>query len=357
MELSIHQARKLKTTSINILSGFGLGLVYVMLSDGLGDSFPIINGVTIGVLVGLVVSLLELQVFTGSIRKLRFSYIILIRTTLYLILITMIILLELMVARMVKYNLGFKEVWVSREFQNYLFHMDFPVVIIYTLAIAFTVNFTRQMNRKMGQGVLWSFITGKYYKPTQTERIFMFMRLKNSSQLVMKLGRLEFHKFLNDFAFDITESILIHRGQIYQYIEDEIVVVWNMDYGLKDANCIRTFFAIKKSLFELREQYFLKFGLTPKFEAAFHCGPVIQGEIGAVKSEIAFLGDVMNTSSRILGRCSELSKDLLLSAHLMYRLDLPAIYKPEVCGKILLKGKEQPMELFSIKESIIPSSL
>ena len=351
MALTVRQSRRLRISGIIISAGIVLALFYTLFSDGLRNGlFPYINAVIIGFLLALLISFFELYVFTGGFRRLKFITSMLIRTVAYLALIPLIIFLELAIARMVRDNRNFCEVWASEEFQNYLLKQDFVEVIVYTLAIAFTVNFILQMSRKMGQGVLWSFITGRYYKPVQKEFIFMFVRIKHSDQIVKRLGRLKFHKFLNDFIFDITETILEHQGHIHQYIEDEMVVYWNIENGLNNANCIRTFFDANKSIHELKEKYYLKYELVPQIQAAYHCGQVVQGEIGAVKSEIAFYGDVMNTSSRILAQCTALDKELLLSAHLIYRMELPAIYESIVCGKIELKGKEKPLELFSVRE-------
>jgi len=353
MALTIRQSRRLRTSGLLISAGIVLALIYTLLSDGLSELFPYINAVIIGFLLALLISYVEQYVFTGSFRRLKFLTSMFIRTVVYLSLIPLIIFLVLVLARMARDDRNFYEVWASEEFQYYLFEQDFLVGIVYALAIAFTVNFILQMSRKMGQGVLWSFITGRYYKPVQKEFIFMFLRIKHSDQIAKKIGRLKFHKFLNDFIFDITETILVHQGQIHQYVEDEIVVFWNVKNGLNNANCIRTFFDAKKCLHEQREKYYLKYEVVPQIQAAYHCGQVVQGEIGAVKSEISFYGDVMNTSSRILDHCTELDKELLLSAHLMYRMELPAIYESVVCGKIELKGKSKPLELFSIEEIIM----
>jgi adenylate cyclase len=160
-----------------------------------------------------------------------------------------------------------------------------------------------------------------------------------------------YHKFLNDFIFDITAPILAHRGIIYQYVDDEIVVSWDVKQGFKNAHCIRTFFEAKSIIHENRESYYNKYRLVPQLHASFHCGHVIIGEIGDVKSEIAFYGDTMNTTSRILAQCIVLNKEILISTHLMYRLDLPPIFENEACGNIQLKGKEKPLELYTVKQA------
>ena len=351
MSLSIQQRRKLKTTGLLILTGILLGPVFTVFSNEFTSAYPYINAIIIGFSVALLVALLELYVFTGGVRKLKFISILTLRTGLYLILITLIIFLILAMARATRYDMSFSEVLESEEFQQFVYEGHFSIIIVYTLTIAFTVNFTRQMSRKMGQGVLLSFITGRYYRPVQQERIFMFMRIRHSDRIMQKLGHVKSYKFLNDFIYDITEPILVHRGVIYQYVDDEIVVSWDMKYGLKNVQCIRTFFEAKRTIYENRESYYNQYGVVPQLQAGFHCGPVIIGEIGDIKSEIAFYGDIMNTTSRILAQCTVLNKEILISAHLMNRLSLPVIYESEACGNIHLKGKEKPLELYTVKEA------
>jgi hypothetical protein len=36
-----------------------------------------------------------------------------------------------------------------------------------------------------------------------------------------------YHMLLKDFFADITNPILDNRGQIYQYVGDEVVIAWN----------------------------------------------------------------------------------------------------------------------------------
>lgn len=351
MTLTIQQRRKLRTTGLLIIGGIVLGPVFTVFSDGFTAIFPYINAVIIGFSVALLVALLELYVFTKRIRKLTFLTILLLRTGLYMVCITIITFLILVFARTIRYNMSFSAVLKSEEFQRFMYEGHFIIIIVYILAIAFTVNFTRQMSRKMGQGVLLSFITGKYYRPIQQERIFMFMHIMHSDHIMQKLGHTQSYQFLNDFIYDVTEPILVHRGVIYQYVDDEIVVSWDMKHGLKNAHCIRTFFAAKRAIYENREHYYNQYGLVPQLQAGFHCGPVIIGEIGDIKSEIAFYGDIMNTTSRIVAQCTSLNKTLLISVHLMSKLTLPAIYESEACGHIQLKGKEKPMELHTVEEA------
>jgi len=48
------------------------------------------------------------------------------------------------------------------------------------------------------------------------------------------------------------------------------------------------------------------------FKAGIHIGKLVAGEMGVVKKEIVFSGDVLNTSSRIQAECNKLNCSLLI---------------------------------------------
>ena len=350
MALSVNNIRRLIQGRNMVLLATFLGLLYVVFSDGFKEIYPFINGGIAGFIAGLVIATLELGFFSGGLRKRRFVYILILRTSLYFFFLTLLILNVLIVSRMIRLDQSYVKVLSDPAFQHYIFKEDFPIVVVYAIVFAFSVNFTRMMSRKLGQGMLLSYVTGTYRKPVTQERIVMFMKLQNSQEISEQLGSLNFYRFLNDFFYDITDSIIMHRGIIYEYVEDLIVVTWDINKGLTNSNCIRTFFHALEELELKKEAYFTKYKVIPKPYAAFHCGKLIRAEIGDVKSEIAFQGDVMNTTSRILKECEDLNATLLASAHLVLRLDLPVIYAANSKGKIKLRGKEEEVELYEIGE-------
>ena len=153
MALSVRQKRKLRISRNIILTGIALGIFYAFLADGFTAWFPYINGIATGALVGLVISILELQILDERIRRLRFITLVLVRTALYVVFIPLVIFFELMTARVIKFNMSYVEVYNSEEFQNYLFNEDFLVALVYTIVLSFLVNFIYQISRKMGQGM------------------------------------------------------------------------------------------------------------------------------------------------------------------------------------------------------------
>lgn len=73
------------------------------------------------------------------------------------------------------------------------------------------------------------------------------------------------------------------------------------------------------------------------------------GEIGVVKRDIVFSGDVLNTTARIQNKCNELGVNILLSKYLLEKLgnQLNA-FQPKEVGDIELRGKQQKVMLYTL---------
>ena len=226
------------------------------------------------------------------------------------------------------------------EFLRYYFLW---LVILLLTMLAFLIN------DKYGPGVFKAFLFGKYFKPRRTERIFMFLDLRGSTRIAEKLGEVQYFSFLKQVFSDVTPAIIYSRGEIYQYVGDEIVVSWRMDKGLKNASCLTCFQEIQQALTPREEYYQIHFGIIPEFKAGLHCGYVIAGEMGAVKREIAYSGDVLNTTSRIQGKCNEMGVNVLLSHALTQRLEeTESSISLQQAGEVSLSGKEEKMILYTL---------
>jgi len=127
-----------------------------------------------------------------------------------------------------------------------------------------------------------------------------------------------------------------------------MIVCWKLKDGLKNNNSIECFFAMKRALVGQKKKYESKFGILPTFKAGLHFGTVTTGEIGSLKKEIIFTGDVLNTSARIQGLCNHFDADLLVSEDLAKILQLPATYAIRSVGDNLLRGRSKTMEIFAV---------
>ena len=328
-----------------------LGPFYAFFSDGTEHLYPFVNGAIAAFLLALSVLVLELGVFKSVLfRRVRFIYLVIIRFFIYLIVIVFITYNVFLISRMVRFDRTYREISESAEFYNYIFHQDYFLDVLYALIIILAINFIWQMNRNLGQGVLLAYLTGKYSKARQEERVFLFITLDSAKEIEDALGPFRFHRFLNDMIYDLTDPIVAYRGVIYEYVQEQLVVSWPIKTAIDNANCIRVLFDIRNELEMRKGRYFETYGFVPGLRAAGHCGAVVRAEIGEVRSELAYFGDTLSITSRILDTCRDLGLDLLLSKDLLNIIELPAIYVAHKVGKFKLKGRTDKTPLYTVKE-------
>ena len=234
-------------------------------------------------------------------------------------------------------------VWLLRE------SAERPLIerggVVFSLVLSLGFNLLFGVNDLLGQGVLFNFVAGRYRRPRVEDRVLLFIDMESSTVIAERLGEAGFLDFLNRFVADVTESIVAQRGAIHKYVGDEIIVTWPLAAGLRDGHCVHPCFDAKA--------YIRDFGLRANFRAALHCGPVVIGELGTIKMEIAFLGDTMNTAARLQQACRDTGQRVLASAALVNRLAAlpPGIAKRSI-GRLRLRGKENEIELYALTAGV-----
>ncbi len=327
-----------------------LGVTYAVV---FGDAHyhGIFVGAVAGLAIGLVLSIGEVYFFQTRGQRLRFSVLLGLRTLFYVVVISGVVIVVVATHQAYMDSTSLVTALASSTFRRFLVGGDFLRVSFYALTTSLAINFVRQISRLLGPKVLLNYLTGRYHRPVEEDRIFMFLDIKSSTAIAERLGNKLYHSFLNDFFFDISAPIVETKGRIYQYVGDEVVVTWTEQEGLQDANCIACFFRVAATLHMHADLYERKYGFFPGFKAGYHFGPVIAGEIGDAKKDIVFHGDTVNTAARIRSECSRLGKDLLFSGDLRGKLADVRGLIPESVGKIRLKGKQEEIELFTFREA------
>jgi adenylate cyclase len=225
------------------------------------------------------------------------------------------------------------------------------------LAVSLFSNFLDELHRKLGRDAIYNLVLGKYHQVKEEERLFLFIDLNNSTDIAEEMGELEFSHFLQDYFYDISEPIARYFGRVYQYVGDEVVVTWPLRKGLRFAVCTRCFFAIQKQIRRYEKQYMERYGRVPGFKAALHGGNVVVSEVGKYKSEIAYHGDVLNTTARMLSKCHELGADFIISDFVRERVQFPNYLLADPLGEFQLKGKQQETGLHAVYLSIKKSEV
>jgi adenylate cyclase len=212
-------------------------------------------------------------------------------------------------------------------------------------AITLFTLFLLQVNDKFGPGILIKFLAGNYHRPKTEQCIFMFMDMRSSTTIAVKIGNENYFNLLNDFFADITDTILNNEGEIYQYVGDEIIISWSIKKGTRKANCLHCFTQVQEKLIALRPIYEMKYGVLPEFKAGLHYGPVMAGEVGVIKKDIIYSGDVLNTTARIQEQCNHYSVDFLISKETFDLMPDTKGYELVPLGSIELRGKKRKIEL------------
>lgn len=341
--------RKIKTLAFVCIFTCLAGVVYQLIDEKRLDY----NSLTVGFAMGLVIGLLELFLLPKSrihFQQWSFTKIILGKTLLYTAVIYV-------VAVMLAFISGFFQGRQLKELLPFLTSSNLMVLVIYTLVVYGLLVFILQINHLLGEGVLWKFIQGKYLKPREEERIFMFLDMRSSTTIAEQLGHVRFYTLLNELFHEISQPVLQTKAEIYQYVGDEVVLTWKIEDGLEDSNCLKTFFLFQESLRRNNEHYLQDFGIQPEFKAGLHFGKVVSAQIGDLKREIVYNGDVLNTTARIQDECNKYKRDFLVSGILMERLDRTNGFQWERLDTIRLRGKEKEVELFSVTNISTSSSI
>lgn len=336
-------------------------IVYTLLEKGLLGNLPyypstgnpyffgrnIITTPLASLVTGLGIGILEVYYFNKWFIKRSFSRKILYKSAIYLI----IILLFLLIIFIGTSN-GMSALLTRSELWKYswAFFTNYSLlsVAIYVAAIILVTQFYTEVSDSIGHAALLNFFLGKYHQPLQEERIFMFLDMRSSTTIAENLGHVKYFEMLKEYFSDLSGPVIDHGGEIYQYAGDEMIVSWKPGDRLKNSDCIRCFFAMKEMIGSRAEKYKERFGLAPGFKAGFHCGMVTTGEIGVLKKEIIFTGDVLNTAARIQGLCNLFQVDILISGVLVEKFAPDPIFQTGSLGEHELKGKGEKMELFTI---------
>jgi adenylate cyclase len=231
---------------------------------------------------------------------------------------------------------------------SFLYSQSFIIGVGFGLGLTLIFNFFYILNTLIGRKVLGKLFMGMYRNPIEVDRVFMFLDIKSSTTIAEQIGHTKFLSLVNDFFYDIVEPVRQTRGDIYKYVGDEAIITWKTKDATKESNCLRCFFLIQEVIENKKTYYQKKYSLVPEFKAGLHGGISVTGELGYTKREIAYMGDVLNTTARIEEACKTYNEPILISKSLMLQMNDQEEYKFSEVGKDKLRGKEQEISLFKV---------
>jgi adenylate cyclase len=311
-------------------------------------TWPVIIFASLAVLmVGLMVGTIEMFWLERYFRNKSFGRKLLYRFLVYSLLMLIIILITYPIAASLEEGVSPVHPIIWERLRNFLISVNFFSTGIQMAFSLFLCFFYLGISESVGDRVLINFFTGKYHKPKEEERIFMFLDMRSSTTVAEKLGNYKYFNLLKDYYDDLSESIIQFSGEVYQYVGDEIVISWSFKKGTQRDNCIRCFYAMKDALSKKKAFYLKKYGTCPEFKAGIHSGKVTTGEIGALKKDIFYTGDVLNVTSRIQNLCNKYEMELIVSEQLANLLMLQGFDKIPL-GMVEIRGRKATLPIFGL---------
>ena len=299
-------------------------------------------------IVGLAVGIIEVLFLKKFFINKSFRQKIFYKTLIYLSMnyIFTVVVFPIGTSLDLNYSILYPRVW--EMFLIFITSVTYLSVVLYTAITLVISLFYAEMNENIGHEVLKNFFTGRYHSPIEEERIFMFLDMKSSTTIAENLGHVKYFELLREYYADLSKTIIQYSGEIYQYVGDEIVISWKLKNGLRNNNCIKCFNVMKRNLESQAEKYIKEFDVVPTFKAGFHVGKVTTGEIGVIKKDIIFTGDVLNTTARIQNLCKDYKVDLIISGDLVNMLDFDPEINIKSLGENELRGRKKNMMLYTI---------
>ncbi len=127
-----------------------------------------------------------------------------------------------------------------------------------------------------------------------------------------------------------------------------IKIIWPSKKGISDYNCINLFYAFEQRLKGKQKYYKKHYNAVPEFKAGLDEGKITVTEVGDIKREITYHGEVLHTAARLEKMCNNLQKRVLVTQNLISKLPATDRFDKKLMGEFQLRGKEQKEKVFGI---------
>ncbi len=303
-----------------------------------------------GITLGIAFAILDIFLDTEKIRKKSYGFIILVKGIFHVAILIIVTYIIVVILSLFESGTALRQAY-SFSIYKWTISEDFSVALVYLWVVSMVISLIKQVNLKFGRGNLVRFMLGTYQHPRVEERIFMFLDMKSSTTHAEKLGHIRYSELIQDCFYDLTDVVIEREVEVYHYVGDEAILTWKVEEGVNDANCLNAFFDFEKVLYAKSNYYSKKYGFSPEFKAGVNIGLATIAEVGEIKREIHFHGDVLNTASRLQSECNRYSKKMLISEELRSRFSDDPSVKFVLIGDIFLKGKEKKLNIYSVEKN------
>jgi adenylate cyclase len=333
--MDARRERQLRSFAGIVAAGGICGIAFVFAMGGASPS-AIAAGIAYGLLFSATLGGISVFVLEGSMRgwlgRLSFTANLALRSAIYAAIIIPIMFLQLG---------GFL---IGQPPSDRMFW----ITIVYTVALVIAFNLVFEIINIAGRRALLNFIIGRYHTPVEENRFVLFVDIAGSTGLAERLGGVGIHRLLDRIFRLLGLAVVDYRGEVLNYVGDEVIVTWSERGGAVDCRPLRCFVAMRDELSRASSQFEREFGVAPKIRGSLHFGPVIVGEIGDIKRAIVFNGDVMNTAARLEELSRTVEGGFLASRAAMERLGSTPPLAVRDLGQLKIRGRADGIDVFGL---------
>ncbi len=139
-------------------------------------------------------------------------------------------------------------------------HPPHTRVLAYSLGVSAMLVFVIRMRDLIGGEVFLNFMIGRYHRPVEEERIFLFLDVVGSTAFAEAHGDLRAQEYLGAVFAALAEPVRRHGGSVDDYIGDLAMITWPMERGLREGRCITCLFSVLDRIEADAEAWMARFG-------------------------------------------------------------------------------------------------
>jgi adenylate cyclase len=329
--------RKLRLLAVTVAASVIVAIVFVF-AQGYTSLISIAVGISYGLILSLAIGGVSLFVLEGSMRMwlggLSFTANLAVRSAIYAAIIIPTQYFEL------------GSVIIGQPFVASM--KDFWIAMVFSVVFLVVINLVLGVTNIIGPRAFLNFFIGRYHTPVEENRFVLFVDIAGSTGLAERLGGIAIHRLLDHTFRLLTLAVVDYRGEVLNYVGDEIIVTWPERSGAIDCRPLRCFVAMREELSRASSQLEHEFGAAPRIRGSLHFGPVIIGEIGDVKRAIVFNGDVMNTAARLEELSRNVEGGFLASHAAMQRFNSAPPFPVHDLGQLPIRGRADGIDVVGI---------
>ncbi|THD65623.1 MAG: adenylate/guanylate cyclase domain-containing protein [Bradyrhizobium sp.] len=329
--------RKLRVLGVTVAASAIGGIVFV-LAQGYTSPISIAEGISYGLILSLAIGGVSLFVLEGPMRMwlggLSFPANLAVRTAIY----------AAIIIPTQYFQLG--AVIIGQPFVASM--KGFWIAMVFSVVFLVVINLVLGISNIIGPRAFLNFFIGRYHTPVEENRFVLFVDIAGSTGLAERLGGIAIHRLLDRTFRLLTVAVVDYRGEVLNYVGDEVIVTWKERSGAVDCRPLRCFVAMREELTRASSQLEREFGAAPRIRGSLHFGPVIVGEIGDVKRAIVFNGDVMNTAARLEELSRNVEGGFLASRAAMQRFNSAPPFAVRDLGRLAIRGRADGIDVVGI---------